>query len=168
MEVEVFTRGEAIEKDLKQYFTNVPCKNGHLSFRYTSNGYCTVCSSTSLKSWRSINKDKEQTYKKKYRSTLRGKALRNKNQQEREARKLQATRLDDDEFNLLCIDELYHLAQLRKLYTGIPHDVDHIIPLRGKEVCGFHVWYNLQVISHKENEFKNNKLVEEHNEFSNT
>ncbi len=159
--MEIHTRSGAIAKGLRQYFTNVPCKNGHLSYRYTSNGYCTVCSNSSLKNWRGLNRDKELLYKKNYRSTLRGKALRNKNQQEREARKLQATRLDDDEFNLFYIEELYHLAQLRKFHTGIPHDVDHIIPLRGKEVCGFHVWYNLRVITHKENEFKNNKITEE-------
>ena len=54
----------------------------------------------------------------------------------------------------------YNEAQRLKAETGIPHDVDHIVPIRGEFVSGLHVPWNLRVIPSIENQKKNRKLVD--------
>lgn len=52
----------------------------------------------------------------------------------------------------------YKTAKRLSELTGIPHSVDHIIPLRSPIVCGLHCNDNLRVITLEDNMRKLNKL----------
>lgn len=62
--------------------------------------------------------------------------------------------------NKFYMNEIYHLAQLRTKLTGIKWHVDHIVPLKGKNVCGLHVENNLRVILAVDNLRKYNNYME--------
>jgi hypothetical protein len=68
--------------------------------------------------------------------------------------------------HLAQIEEFYEMAEAKTMQTGIPHEVDHMVPLLGKTVRGLHVPWNLQILTDKENISKKNKLLPEHAELS--
>jgi hypothetical protein len=55
------------------------------------------------------------------------------------------------------IKAVYAEAQRVTSATGIPHTVDHDVPLRGVKVSGLHIHQNLRVITAAENSRKRNK-----------
>ena len=56
------------------------------------------------------------------------------------------------------IQNEYRLASLLTKVTGSPWEVDHIIPLLGKNVSGLHVPSNLRAIPKADNLAKSNKV----------
>lgn len=74
----------------------------------------------------------------------------------RRATKLKATPIWADRF---LISEYYHLAYIRTKVTGIPWDVDHIVPLLSDSVCGLHTEDNIQTIPRMLNISKSNRYI---------
>ena len=59
-----------------------------------------------------------------------------------------------------AIVALYREAQRLTEETGVRHEVDHIVPLIGKAVCGLHIPQNMQILTRTENRRKHNRVVE--------
>ena len=57
------------------------------------------------------------------------------------------------------IKAIYELAQKMEKVFGLKYHVDHIIPINGKNVCGFHAPNNLQILESSLNIRKSNKHV---------
>lgn len=78
---------------------------------------------------------------------------------ERRAIKLKATPKWLNKNQKEAIKLEYSLAEWCTKVLNEPYEVDHIVPLRGKDVCGLHVPWNLQVIAAKDNRIKNNRML---------
>ena len=76
----------------------------------------------------------------------------------RRSRKLQATPPWLDDAHKKRLRSIYRACQNVTDKSGKKHHVDHIIPLKGENVCGLHVWWNLRIIPAEMNLAKGNAL----------
>lgn len=160
-------RQKAKDAGLKHYFTGLSCRNGHIDKRQVSDGTCMACSREKSSKWVLLNRDKYLEHKsiannkRKQKNQLYARNWRasnpdKKNAQEakRRADKLQRTPSWAD-FEEIAM--FYELAEVLSR-SGVEFHVDHVLPLKGATVSGFHVQNNLQVIPWHENLRKNNKI----------
>ena len=76
----------------------------------------------------------------------------------RHARQLKATPKWLTTQHWVSIQKVYDKAVRLTQETGVPHDVDHIVPLRGATVSGLHVPWNLRAIPARANRSKSNEF----------
>lgn len=76
----------------------------------------------------------------------------------RRAMQLKASPSWSGELDNFILSEALELCQLRNKTTNLKWEVDHIVPLMGKKVCGLHTWRNFQVVPESYNRRKLNKF----------
>jgi hypothetical protein len=131
------------------------CKNCKLNSQRANPG--------SSKKWVSLNTEKVKEYKNKYvkenpvkvRETKRKWSKANNKKVLAKTRKYQASKLRATPSWLTS----EQIKEMQKFYINCPKGwhVDHIIPLQGKNVLGFHVPWNLQYLTASDNHRKSNK-----------
>jgi hypothetical protein len=156
------------------YYTGKPCCNGHTSQRLVSNGKCCVCNNSAATAWASKNKERRQQinrehmnakrdqyaeYNKKYRAENhhRVQALQTARGAKYKAAKKKATPKWITAADIERIQVFYLEASWVTKRSGVPHEVDHIVPLQGETVCGLHVPWNLRVITKSFNASKQHR-----------
>jgi hypothetical protein len=102
------------------------------------------------------NKDVINKWRQEFCKTPEG--TRNFDKAKRKAQKLHATPKWLSKEHLKEIRNIYKEAKRLTNEKNIEHQVDHIIPLVNKNVCGLHVPWNLQILTRNENASKGNKL----------
>lgn len=147
MPAECLARTQARLNGDKFYYSEKPCKRGHLDKRSTLSGNCYTCTNLRKLNAR-IADNYESTRRQSKEYAQRFPAKRAANCSRCRARKLQAT---PSWANKDLIEVFYIKAKLMERLTGEKYHVDHVIPLKGKNVCGLHVENNLQVITAKAN-----------------
>lgn len=143
-------------------------------------GLCTICKICKIensKAWYKNNTDRAKDLGKKSYERIKSdpkrysnrlsyaKKWREKNldkhaakESKRRARKLSATPVWLSRCHNAHIKRIFKLSKLMTEITGQPHEVDHIVPLQGRSICGLHVPWNLRVISASDNRSKGNRL----------
>ncbi len=102
------------------------------------------------------HKDYYNEYHKWYRENNRGKFVAKSVRYEQRKECRTPSWLTDSDHQE--IEDFYTEAARLTDLTGIPFQVDHIIPLKGKKVSGLHVPENLQILQYQENCRKSNKF----------
>lgn len=109
--------------------------------------------------WKRVGKHKDRSaYQREYhqKNKHRYAAVQSK----RRASEISATPSWLTEEHFKEIEYKYSLARELSSITGEPYEVDHIVPLRGKNVCGLHAPWNLQVLPRDLNRIKGNRYAE--------
>jgi len=176
----------ALEEGRSTYFTGRPCKHGHIAERFTVDASCIECrglfregyreeakahaqrkrdealaadAEGTRAAWAKWQRDERQRNPEKFRARERKHSRISR--QRYPQRKLAETRARQAA-QIRRTPPWVDLKAIRDFYENCPagHEVDHIIPLRGKTVSGLHVLDNLQYLPKVENRLKGNRFDE--------
>jgi len=141
-----FIKGMKMPKDLAKKSAKARTKYTPEEFKEIKKEYSNI--------WHHANPEKAKAKYNKYRKNNKEKIYANN--AKRRAEKINRTPswLTEDDLNE--IKQMYAIAQRKSKIEGRTYHVDHIIPLKGKNVSGLHVPSNLQIITASENVRKNN------------
>lgn len=150
---------------------SVACFGKHSSSSDGIRASCKGCNKAKTAAWRARNPDLVKDYadknnKPQYRKHRQkrlqyvrdNRAKYNAIEASRRAQKNNATPPWLTEEHQAQINALYEEAKIWKELIGVDIHVDHIIPLKGENVCGLHVPWNLQLLTAKDNCSKSNRL----------
>ena len=135
---------------------NPDFKAAELAYKKIYRGRTVAERSAYMAQWRAANKQHVTQYSRQYRSANKPKYAYLCQKRKIDLLARTPRWLTPDDFWIM--EEAYTLAALRTKMFGVPHHVDHVIPLRGKLVSGLHVPTNLRVVTWKENQRKTNKF----------
>lgn len=179
-------RNVAAERGLKFFQSMLPCDKGHNAPRYVKGGNCAICRASYSRHQYESSRDKVlNRQRERYAADPKAKLARNRAWAEvnRKSRRASSKRLREarpelfathaarrraaklqrsvawfGEFDEFVTLEAAALAARRRALTGLDWAVDHMLPLRGREVSGLHCAQNLQVIPRALNGRKRNTL----------
>lgn len=143
-------RSDALLLNSAHYFTGRPCKHGHIEPRTTFAGVCRQCnadnSAESIKKPAGIIRNRKNVAR--FRQTTKGRLWKKRNSSKRRAAQRNA------------LPQWADLHKIGEFIAGCPpgFDIDHILPLAGRNVCGLHVLENLQFLPKIDNCSKHNRV----------
>jgi hypothetical protein len=117
--------------------------------------------SITSKTWNKNNKEKKRLTREKWTKKNKEKiVLRNKEWQQNNKNKVNSTTMRYIANKLKATPSWFEKDKVDLIYKKALEwnmQVDHIIPLNGKNVCGLHCWANLQLLDASLNQSKGNR-----------
>lgn len=173
---------KAKELNSLYYYTGKMCKNGHINKRLTSNAGCVDClkerkdlfrkqpenkekEAKTKRAWYELNRDKELIRMKKWREMNKESHLANLKKYRKSNPQIYAAHAAKRRASILQRTPKWlsknHLEEIKDIYKSSPEGfhVDHIVPLKGDDVSGLHVPWNLQLLPAAINLQKSNNYI---------